>query len=227
MSIQSLLRVIALSTAVLAGQAGAASLTFGSVGSSGALLFQTTRDGATLSSKASFTLSSLTATSATFAVTVANNSSGPGQNALMSFGIDVVSPKLTGVSDTSSVWDTVLADTLPGFQKVDLCLFASNGCSGGNINDGLAEGGSSSFNMTLTTAGSFSSGITFTSPYGIKFQDVGTVGKSYEFAGCIEGTTGCGGGGGGSNQVPEPGSLALVGLAALGLAAAQRRRSAR
>ncbi|MEK8051598.1 cistern family PEP-CTERM protein [Ideonella sp. DXS22W] len=222
------LRGWVVAAAALAGSAQAADLNFASVSSSGTLLFQTVRDGATLNASANFVLTALTATSATFNVTIANNSSGPGQNTLTALGIDVVSPTLTGVTDTSGTWDSVLNDTLPTLKRVDLCVYTSNGCSGGDIGDGMAEGGSSSFRMTLTTAGNFTTnGVTFTSPYGAKFQGVGNTGKSYEFAGCISGTTGCGGGGGGGqNQVPEPGSVFLAGLALLGMgtATAMRRR---
>ena len=195
------------------GSAQAAAMLFSSPGNSGSILYSTTQDGATLSATMQFTLTSWTATSAVFGVNVANNSSGPGTNRLMSFGIDVVTPTLTGASTPGgSAWDAGINDTLPSFQSVDLCLWRSNSCSGGAIGDGLGESGSDNFSLTLTTAGNFTNGISFTSPYGVKFQDVGVTGQSFEFAGCIVGTPGCGGGGGGGD-VPEPASLALVGLA--------------
>jgi hypothetical protein len=214
-----------LATVGFVGQAHAADLVFDSLGDAGSILFQTTWDSANLSATMGFTLSSWNATSATFAVTVANNSSGPGTNRLMSFGIDVVTPTLTGSSEDSGMWDSELTTTLPSFQQVDLCIYSSNGCSGGDINDGLGEGGSSSFNLTLTTSGNFlTNGISFTSPYGVKFQDVGATGESYEFPGCIVGTPGCGGGGG-QNEIPEPTSVLLVGLGLVGLAASRCRKA--
>ncbi|CAN5896899.1 hypothetical protein BH11PSE8_BH11PSE8_12520 [soil metagenome] len=208
------------------GMANASMLSFVGINDSGSLLFSTVQDGATLSALAQFTLTSRTQTQAVFSVSIANNSSGPGTNRLMSMGIDVVSPTLTSASGSGN-WSAGVGQTLPSFQTVDLCIYASNGCAGGNINNGLGEGLADLFTLTLATAGDFTPGITFNSPFGVKFQDVGRSGNSYEFAGdpCTGGQCG-GGGGGGPNQIPEPTSLLLVGAALVGLAATTRRRAA-
>lgn len=206
------------------GAAKASVMTFNNINDTGSILYSTTQDGATLSATMQFTLSSLSATSATFTLNVSNNSTGPGTNTLLGFGIDAVAPILTGAS-ADGVWDAGINTTLPSFQHVDLCIWNSNGCPGGAITNGLGEAQSDTFSLTLTTAGNFNtSGISFTSPYGVKFQDVGNSGNSFEFAGCIVGTPGCGGGGG-QTEIPEPASLALVGLGLLGVALARRRRA--
>ncbi|MET0519837.1 MAG: cistern family PEP-CTERM protein [Burkholderiaceae bacterium] len=203
-------------------------ISFNSLNTSRSILYSTSHDGATLSATVTFTLSSWSAGQAQFATSISNSSTGPGTNRLMSFGIDVVSPTLTGASANGN-WDAGINDTLPSFASVDLCIWRSNGCSGGAIGNGLGEGGIDTFVLTLLTSGDFTQGISFTSPYGMKFQDVGLSGQSFEFAGCAVGTPGCGDGGGGGSgggitSVPEPGSLALLGVAIFAAGASRTRR---
>ncbi|OWQ86284.1 hypothetical protein CDN99_20855 [Roseateles aquatilis] len=218
---------VAAATCAFAAQAGASPVVFSALNQSDTLLFSASQDGATLNATVKFTLTSWTATSATFATVVTNSSSGAGGNTLMSFGIDTVTPTLTGASTSSPAWSAGINATLPSFQKVDLCIWDSNNCSGGNINDGLGEGASASFNLLLTTSGNFLQGITFASPYGIKFQDVGRTGQSFEFAGCIQGQDGCGGATTGGTTVPEPNVLALIAIGALAAGLTRRTPSAR
>lgn len=118
-----------------------------------------------------------------------------------------------------------------GFKQIDICVWASNGCSGGGINGGLAAGASDKLTLTLTgdfttPANSTNHYVALLSDFPLKFQ--GTWG-SFEVpggpgggGGCTN-PNGCNGGGGG---VPEPTSIALFGLGMVALRLNQRRRIA-
>lgn len=197
--------------------ANASILLFDSVNDTGSILYSTTHDGATLSTTVDFELTAWTTTSATFTVDIANNSSGPGTNTLLAFGVDMVSPTLTGASGSGN-WNAGVDKVLPTFANVDLCMWASNGCPGGAIGNGLGEGLTDSFTLTLTSLGDFTQGISFTSPYGVKFQDVGNSGNSFEFAGDVPPQVHR------DNLVPEPASIALLGLGLAGLGFSRRKQ---
>ena len=219
MKLKKIFQAVALCGGLMGmGSSHAALMLFDSVNDTGSILYSTVHDGATLSATVNFTLNSLSATQAIFGVKVSNNSSGPGSNRLVSFGIDIVRPALSFASATGG-WDATRNTNFPSFQTVDLCIWDGSNCSGGG-SQGVGEGLMESFNLTLRTAGNFTQGINFTSPYAVKFQSVGNSGGSIEFAGCIVGTPNCG-----PTQVPEPASIALVGLGLLGAALARRRKA--
>lgn len=176
-------------------------------------------DGATINAGVTFSLSSMSAGSAVFNVTAVNNSSGAGTNRLVSFGIDTITPDLTGASVTNPAgtvnWTASIgrdAHMSGGFGRIDLCIWAGSNCTGGG-NSGLREGVTDTFRLTLL--GDFSGGsITFTEPYIGRFQSVGVAGRSYTLSRPPGGS------------VPEPGPLALLGVGLAALALRRRRKAA-
>jgi len=188
-----------------------------------------TADGAHITTTVTYDLTSISGTQAQFDVTIQNTTatSEPGTNRIVSFGVDVVTPTLTGASATNSLptageWDATVTTNFPGFQSVDLCSYAGPNCSGGS-SEGVAEGQTDTFHLTLL--GDFASAtpspsVTFQSPFPGKFQAVGTAGRSFEVDAC----TGCEPTPVPDEGLPEPGTLALLALGVLGIYATGRRK---
>lgn len=218
----------ALSAAALAGSSAAQadSITFDAVSDTATFLYGATVDGANLCAEVSYQLASWGGSSAIFHVSATNCSTGAGSglnpNRLVSFGVGVINPDLLSASVPGvTEWDATINTNFPGFGTVELCNYAGSNCSGG-ASLGVYMGATDVFDLTLNFSSpvGIESPITFSSPFPSKWQSVGVSGNSVEIDGCLKGST-CT-----TNQVPEPGTLALLSLAAIGAGAVRRRRKA-
>jgi len=157
---------------------------------------------------------------------VSNGTNSNYQAALMSLWFRVANgtDPSKSLSTTARLWKNVDGDSITifdttatgringvtgGFKDINMCVFSANGCSGGDIKEGLQSGQRDSFNLDLfgnfAVTGQNYAKITL-SDMGGKFQ---TQDGSYELAG-----------------VPEP--LTILGsAAALGFAGAIRQRVSR
>ena len=178
--------------------------------------------GYNLTGVGSMTATDLQPGSLTLDISLTNNSVAPsGINARLTafgFGID---PNATGVtfSDNSDggMVNAVL-DNIPSLKTVEVCAFGGVNCPGGSNGGIFANGASDTFSLKLT--GDFTNGATI-DPVGYKYQ---TNYGSYEFSCSATDTTGqCGGG----RTVPEPGSLALLGVIVAAYGTVRRRRCPR
>ncbi|WP_265264601.1 cistern family PEP-CTERM protein [Spirulina subsalsa] len=164
-----------------------------------------------LSASATYTLSAFTSSYMDLTISLTNTTilSTLTNANIMSFGFGV-DPNATGVSflNQGGVFDDVRLNSTPnftgGFKNIDICVYAANNCSGGNVNQGLFAGATDTFSLRIF--GDFSTGTTSLggssatlSDFPIKFQ---TSADSYQLAGS-----------GHVEEVPEPLTILGTGLA--------------
>lgn len=158
--------------------------------------------GTILSGTATWAVSAFSSSSVTLDVNITNTTAVPlsGHTGhILGIGLYTSPDTTAAFSSTGTYFDGLVQGVnFPGgFNSVDICVYAAQNCSGGNINLGLAEGVSDSFSLLLTNPsnGSFSGGLTL-GTFAIKFQ--GDYG-SFEFPA------------NGNGRVSEPSPLLLLG----------------
>ncbi|RMD90612.1 MAG: PEP-CTERM sorting domain-containing protein [Alphaproteobacteria bacterium] len=139
---------------------------------------------------------------------------------ILSFGFGAEPDVSASITDAGAVFDGIgdgsgPQQTFPGgFKQIDVCIFAANGCSGGNVKDGLAAGQSDSLSLSLAPLtgdfdGDDGNPHLRLLAFPIKFQ--GTFG-SFEFVAFPDTPV----------PMPLPSTLALMGLGLLGGGLARR-----
>lgn len=182
---------------------------------------QSIKTSVNLSATGTFTLDSYTSTGLTLSATIKNTTRSSFQAALMSIGISA--PNMTPSLETAGSVFTNIGpaggkhENFPGgFKNVNACIYSSNGCSGGKIQNGLGDGyaglnpSTDSFTFILASnSGTIGSSVTL-SDFAVKFQ---TQDGSYEF-----------GDGLGPSPTPEPASFWLLGSALLAMLGVHLRK---
>jgi hypothetical protein len=174
------------------------------------------------------TVSGFNSNSLTLVFTLSNTAPtlGQGGDRLTAFGFGI-DPNATGIAFDDDVDGGIVGAELggPGNQTsqnigngifVEVCGYSGPNCNGGS-NDGIFAGDSDTFSIILT--GTWLTSVNI-DPLAFKYQ-TGT--GSYEFVSSsgISSTSSNG------NQVPEPGTLTLLGLGLLGLGYGRRLAKAK
>lgn len=171
-----------------------------------------------------FTVNNFTTNALSLTVKLTNTTASSFQAALMSMGLGVSTSKAKAAyTGTGSKFDSMTSgaeQNFPGgFKNIDVCIFAANKCSGGNINEGIQSGGESD-TFTFDIFGPFGTKPSVTlDSFAAKFQ---TQVGSFEFPGVeikdVPPPPPP------PRVVPEPGTVAGLGAIA-GLVAIRRRKS--
>ena len=181
-----------------------------------------------LTSNAVFLVQTYSTNSLTLKVTVNNTTQSPYTSRVTGMGFDLVpdatSADVTGIFTT----DILGGDFQPHgiLDNFDVCVKNGqpNNCHASS--GGVAQGASGDFFLTLNFASSIASGVSF-SNFAIRYQGIeypqGQTGSgSGAGRGCVAGVDDeCGGN---SNDVPEPTSMALLGLGLFGASVVARRK---
>ena len=195
----------ALATVLVQG-AWAAPTIFTSTGQSTTVTYSSGINAATVG----YQLTALGASTATFAVAI-NNS---GSSILGGFGIIDLVPNLTAVTDPNATWDAFVNANFNGGASMELCVRGAGSCNA-NSSTGLGAGLTDAFSITLTFAAPTNGQVSFEG-FLARFSTAGSN-NNVIVGGTASALT--------QGRIPEPGSLALAGLALVGLAACRRARA--
>ena len=144
-----------------------------------------TNPGVALTASASIKLQDFTSNLLSLAITLSNTTAVGFESAILGLGLGV-DPDATGATVNGTLFNDVKVDpngSFPGgFKNVDICVYAANNCSGGDITKGLKSGISETF--LLNISGNFGAAPAVTlSNFALKFQ---TQDGSYQAAGVPE-----------------------------------------